>query len=59
MGKPAGKRPVERPGRRWKDIEMVLKKWDGGVDRIDLAQERKKCRAVVNTGSIKCGEFLY
>jgi len=29
---------------------MVLKKWDGVVDRIDLAQERDKCRAVVNTG---------
>ena len=59
MGKPAGKRPVERPGRRWDDIKMVLKKWDEGVDRINLAQEQDKCRAVVNTGSIKSGEFLY
>ena len=59
VGKPEGKRPVERPGRTWGDIKMILKKWDGGVDRIDLAQERDKCRAVVNKGSIKRDEFLY
>jgi hypothetical protein len=59
VGKPAGKRPVERPGRRWEDIKMNLKKWNGGVDRIDLAQERDKCRAVVKKVSIKRGEFLY
>jgi hypothetical protein len=59
VGKPAGKRQVERPGRRWEDIKMVLKRWDGGMDQIDLAQERDKCRAVVNTGSNKRGDFLY
>jgi len=33
----------------------------GGMDWIDLAQDRDRCRAVVNVvtnwGSIKCGEF--
>jgi hypothetical protein len=31
-GKPEGKRPLERPGRRWQNyIKMYLfDKWDGG-----------------------------
>jgi hypothetical protein len=42
MGKPEGKRPLERQRRRWVDnIKMDLLEigW-GGVDWIDLAQER-------------------
>jgi len=33
----------------------------GGTDWIELAQDRDRCRALVNaepSGSIKCGEFL-
>jgi hypothetical protein len=38
VGKPEGKRPLERPRHRWKDIEMYLQdvRWGGGVDWIAL-----------------------
>jgi hypothetical protein len=51
VGKPEGKRPLGRPRRRWKDnIRMDLREigW-GGMDWIDLAQDRDQWRAVVNT----------
>jgi hypothetical protein len=51
MGKPEGKRPLERPRRRWEDgIRMDLREigW-GSVDWIQLAQNRDRWRAVVNT----------
>ena len=43
-------RQLGRPGRRWKDnIEMNLKETGGGcVAWIDLAEDRERCRAVVN-----------
>jgi hypothetical protein len=47
---PEGKRPLERPRRRWEDgIKMDLKEicW-GGVEWIHLAQDRDHWRAVVN-----------
>ena len=32
VGKPEGKRPLERPRRRWEDnIKMDLQDWDVGV----------------------------
>jgi hypothetical protein len=49
--KPEGKRPLERPRRRWVDnIKTDLRKigWDG-VDWIDLAQNTDQWRALVNT----------
>jgi hypothetical protein len=51
VGKPAGKRPLGGPRRRWVDnIKMDLKeiRWDG-VDWIDTAQDRDQWRALVNT----------
>jgi hypothetical protein len=51
MGKPEGNRPLGRPRRRWEDnIKMDLREigW-GGVDWIDLAQDRDQWRALVNT----------
>ena len=35
--------------RRKDDINMAFKKHDIGVERIDLAQDRDKWRALVNT----------
>jgi hypothetical protein len=51
VGKPEGKRPRGRPRRRLVDkIKMDLRErgW-GGMDRIDLAQDRDHWRALVNT----------
>jgi hypothetical protein len=50
VGKPEGRRPLGRPRRRWVDnVKMDLGEvgW-GGVDWIDLAQDRGKWRALVN-----------
>jgi hypothetical protein len=50
VGKPEGKRPLGIPRRRWEDnIKMDLRGigW-GGMDWIDLAQNRNKGRALVN-----------
>jgi hypothetical protein len=43
-------RPLERPSRRWEDgIKMDLREigW-GGVEWIDLAQDRDRWRALVD-----------
>jgi hypothetical protein len=51
VGKPEGKRPLGRPRRRWKNnIKMDFREigW-GGVDWIDLVQDRDQWRAFVNT----------
>ena len=49
MGKPEGRRPLERPTRRWEDnIKMDLWGWMGGLEWIDLAQGRDRWRALVN-----------
>jgi hypothetical protein len=51
MGKPDGKRPIGRPRRRWVDnIRMDRGEvgW-GDVDRIGLAKDRNRCRALVNS----------
>jgi hypothetical protein len=45
-----GKRPLRRPRRRWVDnikIDLLKIGW-GGVDWIDLAQDRDKRRTLVN-----------
>jgi hypothetical protein len=39
--KPEGRRPLGRPRRRWEDnIKMDLREVDGGMDWIDVAQDR-------------------
>jgi hypothetical protein len=49
VGKPKGKRPLERPRRRWEDnIKMDLKVGCGGRDWIKLAQDRDRWRTLVN-----------
>jgi hypothetical protein len=50
VGKPEGKRPLGRPRHRWVDnIKMYLRDigW-GGMDWIDLAQDKDHWRALVN-----------
>ena len=29
-------------------LKLIFKKWDGGMDWIDLAQDRGRCHALVN-----------
>ena len=49
VGKPVGKRPLGRPRRRWEDnIKMYLQEVGcGGMDWIELAQDRDRWRALV------------
>ena len=50
VGKPEGKRPLGRPRRRWEDnIKMVLRDVGGGGDWMQLAQDRNRWLALVNT----------
>ena len=50
MGKPEGKRPLERPRRRWEDNTKInlQEVGSGGMDWIDLAEDRDRWRALVN-----------
>jgi hypothetical protein len=51
VGKPEGKRPLERPRRRWEDnIKMDLQEVGGGHgDWRELALDRDGWRALVST----------
>jgi hypothetical protein len=49
-GKPEGKRPFGRPRRRWDDNTRA-DLWEvgcGGMDWIEMAQDRDMWRALVN-----------
>ena len=50
VGKPEGKRPLGKPRRRWEDnIKMDLREVGGAGDWMELAQDRDRWRALVNT----------
>jgi len=50
VGKPEGKKQFGRPRRRWEDnIMMDLQEVEcGGMDLIELAQDRDRWRALMN-----------
>jgi hypothetical protein len=51
MGKPVGRRPLGRPRHTWEDnikVDLREVRW-GGIDWIDLAQDRGRWLAVVYT----------
>jgi hypothetical protein len=50
VGNPEGKRPIERPRRKWKgNINMDLEAVEcGGMDWFDVLQDRNKWWALVN-----------
>jgi hypothetical protein len=48
--KPERKRPLGRLMRKGRIIlKRIFKKWNGGEDWIDLAQDRHRWRGLVNT----------
>jgi len=51
VGKPEGKRPMGRPRRRWENnINVEFQELGGGCkDLMELAQDRDRCRVLVNT----------
>jgi hypothetical protein len=51
VGKPEGRRPLERPRRRWMDnirIDLGEVRW-GDVDWIGLAKDRNRWRVLVDS----------
>jgi len=64
VGKPEGKRPLGRPRFRWEDnIKMYIQEVGcGGMDWIELAQDRDRGRALViavmNLRVLSYGELL-
>jgi len=50
VGKPEGKRTLGRPRHRWEDnIKMDLREVGGGGNWMELAKDRDRWRALVNT----------
>jgi hypothetical protein len=47
VGRPKGKRPLGRPRHRWVDYIKLIGWY--GMDWIDLAEDRDRWKALVNT----------
>ena len=53
VGRPDGKRPLERSRPRWDDnfkMDLQQMEW-GGVDWVDVAQDRDRWRALVHAAT--------
>ena len=50
VGSPEGKRPFRRSRNKWEDNikNGLFKKLDGGLEWIDLAQDKDRWRVLVN-----------
>ena len=50
IGKPEGRRPIERPRRKWgyKNKIDLQEAGFGGMDWIEIAQDRNRWRAILN-----------
>jgi hypothetical protein len=49
VGRPEGRRPLGRPGHSLRIIlKWIFKKWNGGMDWIELGENRDKRRALMN-----------
>jgi hypothetical protein len=61
VASPKVRRPFGRPRHRWEDnIKIGLREVGWGMDWIELAQDRDKWRALVNSKcySIHCNLFI-
>jgi len=60
VGRPAGRRLLGKPRRRWADninVDLMEVGWEG-ADWVGLVQDRDSWRSVVNADFIICGQFL-
>jgi hypothetical protein len=49
VGRPEGRNHLEDPGVDGSIIlKWIFKKWDGGMDWIDMAQDRDRWRSLLN-----------
>jgi hypothetical protein len=48
VGRPEGRRPLERPRRRWEDNMKMNQEVGRGMDWIETAQDRDRWRVLVN-----------
>jgi hypothetical protein len=60
VGKPAGKRPLGRPRRRWSDnIKMDPREDGGSMDWIDLDEDRRPLEGSCIHGNEPSGSIKY
>jgi hypothetical protein len=48
VGRPEGKNHLEDPGVDGRIVKCIFRKWDGGLDWMDMAQDRDRWLALVS-----------